>query len=151
MTKEVTHIIKDGWGVSQAIAWLCDITNRTLPGGAVEIAARRPAEKRSLSQNAKLWPMLEDVAGQQHLVIDGSLEWANAEDWKDVFTSALRKHQRMAKGIDGGLVMLGMRTSKMKKAEFSDLIELMYAYGAEHGIRWSDKSLERFHEYRPAP
>lgn len=151
MSKEVSHVVKDDRSMGPAISWLCDITARTLPGGPVEWVARRPEQKRSLSQNAKMWPMLEDVASQQQLVIDGVLEWASAEDWKDVFTSALRRHQRMAKGIDGGLVMLGMRTSKMKKKEFSDLIELMFAYGAEHGIRWSDKSLERFYEYREAP
>ncbi len=119
-------------------------------GVHVELALRRVSDLRSLSQNAKLWPMLEDVAGQQQLVIDGALVWASKEDWKDVFTAALNQHQRMAKGIDGGLVMLGMRTSKMRKKEFSDLIELIYAYGAEHGVQWSEQALKAYDEFKEA-
>jgi len=60
------------------------------------------------------------------------------EDWKDVFTAALRKHHRIAEGIDGGFVFLGMRTSKMTKEQMIELIELMYAWGTERGVEWSE-------------
>lgn len=93
---------------------------------------------RSLDQNAKLWPMLADVSRQVMWPVDGAMVKLPEEDWKDIFTAALRKHQRMAKGIDGGLVMLGSRTSRMLKSEFSDLIELIYAFGAERGVVWSE-------------
>jgi hypothetical protein len=95
-------------------------------------------QTRSLDQNAKLWPMLSDVAKQVQWPVDGRLVYMHEDDWKDLFTAALRKHQRMAKGIDGGVVMLGGRTSRMVKAEFSDLIELIYSFGAEHGVQWSE-------------
>lgn len=61
---------------------------------------------------------------------------ADAE-WKDVFSASL-KRQKVVPGLDGGFVVLGSSTSKMSKAELSDLMELIAAFGAEHGVRFSD-------------
>ena len=103
---------------------------QSAPAGYV-IEIKEPT--RSLDQNSKLWPMLQDISRQ--------VEWYGQtltdEEWKDVFTAALKK-QKVVPGLDGGFVVCGQRTSKMPKREFSDLIELMYAFGAEHGVRWSD-------------
>lgn len=88
---------------------------------------------RSLDQNSKLWPMLTDVAEQVEWYGKKLTEW----EWKDVFTAALKK-SKVVPGIDGGFVVLGQHTSAMSKAEFSELIELIYSFGAEHGVAWSD-------------
>lgn len=86
---------------------------------------------RSLDQNALMWPLLDDIARQ--------VEWygnrLSADEWKDVFTAALRK-EKVVPGINGGFVVLGQRTSKMGKREFSELVELIYAFGAERGVRF---------------
>jgi hypothetical protein len=150
MGKSVSRIVSESADSLAAVHWVADMLDRTLPGGAVEIRMQRPEDRRSLDQNAKLWAMLGDVARQQQMVISGRLTWADPADWKDLFTAALRKELRMAQGIDGGLVVLGMRTSRMRKAEFADLIELIYAYGAEHGVQWSEPALAAFDEYREA-
>jgi len=88
---------------------------------------------RTTDQNAKLWPMLSDVSGQ--------VEWhgtmLTAEEWKDMFTAAL-KRTKVIPGIDGGFVTCGLSTSRMTKADFSDLVELIYAFGAERQVRWSE-------------
>jgi hypothetical protein len=90
-------------------------------------------ETRTLEQNSKLWPMLQDVSRQ--------VEWYGQkltdEEWKDVFTAAL-KRQKVVPGIDGGFVVCGMRTSTMPKSLFCELLELIYAFGAQHGVVWSD-------------
>lgn len=91
---------------------------------------------RSLEQNAKLWAMLSDVSEQ--------VEWygkkLTAEDWKTVFTASLR-NTRVVPTIDGdGFVPLGMSTSKMSKAEMSALIELIYAFGSERNVAWTDEA-----------
>ena len=111
----------------------------------MELAVRE--RRRSISQNAKMWPMLSDVAKQVQLCINGQMVWAQPEDWKDVFTAALRREQRMAQGIDGGLVVLGAHTSKMRKAEFADLIEIIYAFGAEKGVVWSEPALSAYEQW----
>lgn len=122
------------------------LAHATARAGAVEAVRSAPdgyvvdigPAKRTLDQNSKLWPMLTDVARQVQWPVDGELQFLIEDDWKDIFTAALKKHQRVAKGIDGGAVMLGGRTSKMKKPEFSDLIELIYAFGSEKGVQWSE-------------
>jgi hypothetical protein len=115
---------------------------------SLELALREP--KRSLDQNAKLWCLLEDVACQCTLIINGEKCTATREEWKDVFTAALKRESRIAMGIDGGVVMLGHSTSKMRKAEFSELIELIHSYGAENGVRWSERAQAVYDEYREA-
>lgn len=115
---------------------------------ALEMALREP--KRSLDQNAKLWCLLDDVACQCLLIVNGEKTTATREEWKDVFTAALKRENRIAMGIDGGVVMLGHSTSKMRKAEFSELIELIHAYGADNGVHWSEKAQAVYDEYREA-
>lgn len=93
---------------------------------------------RSLDQNSKLWPMLQDISRQ----VDWYGKKLTDEEWKDVFSAAMKK-QKVVPGLDGGFVVCGQRTSQMGKKEFSDLIELMHAFGAEHDVRWSDPSIYR--------
>ena len=88
---------------------------------------------RTLEQNSKMWPMLGDVARQ----VDWYGQKLTSKEWKDVFSAVLKK-QKVVPGIEGGFVVLGTRTSKMPKSEMSELIELMYAFGAERGVQWSD-------------
>jgi hypothetical protein len=96
-------------------------------------------DRRSTDQNELLWALLGDVSRQVQWVVNGEKTFMNSIDWKDVFSAALRKYQRVAIGIEGGVVFLGMHTSKMTKAEFSDLIELILSFGNEHGVKWNEQ------------
>ena len=100
---------------------------RNVPAGTtVEFRAAR----RSLDQNKLLWSLLTQVS--KHVVWYGVK--LTSEDWKDVLTASLRR-TRVVPGIDAGtFVPLGMRTSQMTKEEMSELVELVYAFGAEHGV-----------------
>jgi hypothetical protein len=88
---------------------------------------------RNLIQNSRLWASLSEVSRQ----VDWHGNRLTPEEWKDVFTAAL-KRQKVVPGIDGGFVVIGARTSKMGKREFSELLELVYAFGAQHGVQFSD-------------
>lgn len=88
-----------------------------------------------------LWACLRDVAQQVKWPVDGELVLMSEWDWKDVFSAALKKTQRVAKGLEGGWVMLGVHTSKMTKAEMADLITLIRAFGANHDVVWSEHDL----------
>jgi hypothetical protein len=88
------------------------------------------ATRRSLDQNSRMWACLTQIAQE--------VEWygqkLTADDWKDVFTAALRK-ARVVPGLDAGtFVPLGMRSSDLSKQEFSDLLELINAFAAERGV-----------------
>ena len=96
-------------------------------------------EKRSDAQNRRLWSMLTDVSQQ----VDWHGHRLTPDEWKDVFTAALKK-QKAVPGIDGGFVVCGQRTSKMTKAEMSELQTLMEAFGAQQGVVfrvWGDDDL----------
>lgn len=87
---------------------------------------------RSLQANAAMWAALADVAEQ----VDWYGRQLSPEEWKHVFSASLKK-QDVVPGIDGGFVVLGISTSKMTIREMSDLIELIHAFGAERGVRFS--------------
>ncbi len=101
----------------------------------LEIAIAQVINKnrRSVGQNSLMWALLSDISHQ----VEWHGEKMSKKDWKWVFTAAIRR-QRMVPGVDGGMVFLGEPTSGMSKQEMSDLIELVYAFGAEHGVEWSD-------------
>jgi hypothetical protein len=87
---------------------------------------------RSLEQNSRLWAMLSEISEQ----VDWYGRKLTEEEWKNVFTAALKK-QEVVPGLDGGFVVLGQSTRNMTKAEMCDLQTLIEAFGAEKGVRFS--------------
>ena len=91
-------------------------------------------QTRNLEQNAALWAALSDISKQ--------VEWygqrLTPEEWKDVFTASL-KRQKVVPGLDGGFVVCGLSTSKMGKSEFSQLLDLAYAFVAEKEVKLHDQ------------
>jgi hypothetical protein len=95
---------------------------------------------RNLEQNALLWALLTCFARQKPLCINGRETEATPEDWKAILTAAFRREtNRVAVGLDGGIVFLGCSTSKMGTREFSDLIEFIKATAAEEGVDISEE------------
>lgn len=95
---------------------------------------------RSLDANAKMWAMLTDVSRQIMWPINGQMGRLSPEDWKSIITASLSQENRMAAGIRGGFVMLGKSTSRMTIKEMSDVIEFLYAFGADRDVIWSEPS-----------
>ncbi|MFN1150178.1 recombination protein NinB, partial [Serratia liquefaciens] len=79
--------------------------------------------KRTAEQNRKMWPLLKDLSDQ---VVWFGNKYDTA-DWKDLITALVAKtkkqEQRMAPGLDGGVVMFGQRTSQMKVGQMVEVIE----------------------------
>lgn len=122
------------------IATLCAMIYRGIEGGEVLVNVGRPG--RSLIQNRKLWPMLEDISEQ--VVLHGNKY--DKETWKQVLTAHWR-NQTLILGIDNMPVLIGRSTSLLNKAEFSELIEIMYAYGAGKDVKWSEKATKSYQEH----
>ena len=105
---------------------------KTAPDGYVVTVAEA---NRNLDQNAAQWPILQAFAEQLQWPVNGRMESMTPEEWKDVLTAAFRRETvRVAMGLDGGLVMLGARTSKFSKSKFSDWLEFLNATAANRGI-----------------
>jgi hypothetical protein len=87
--------------------------------------------------------MYNDLANQ--------LEWygerMTPEQWKELLSHEWQA-QKIVPAISGGFCALGVRTSKLKKREMAELIELVYAFGSEKGIKWSEPALACYEEYR---
>ncbi len=93
------------------------------------------SETRSTAQNNAQWPYLEAFSQQLLWPVNGEMVRMEAEDWKDVLTAAFRRETvRVAMGLNGGVVMLGVRTSKMLKPEFSEWLEFLKATAADRGV-----------------
>jgi hypothetical protein len=89
------------------------------------------ASKRTLPQNDRLHAMLT--------VLSENLLWhgqkLDVDDWKLVFLDGLNREVRVVPSLDGrGFVNLGRHTSKLTKDEMGDLMDLIEAFAAQHGI-----------------
>jgi hypothetical protein len=92
----------------------------------------RPAT-RSLDQNSRLWAMISDVSrakpeGRTH----------TPEVWKCLFMSACGHAVQFETGLDGKPFPVGFSSSRMSKAQASDLMEFVAEYGSRHGVVWSE-------------
>lgn len=96
---------------------------------------------RTLEQNAAQWPYLEAFSKQLRWPVNGQMVSMSPEDWKDVLTAAFQNETaRLAMGLNGGVVMLGLRTSKMGKRRFSEWIDFLKATAADRDVVvWADE------------
>lgn len=93
------------------------------------------AAKRTLPQNDRMWAMLTDVA-QQATYHGMKLP---PDDWKLIFLDGLKRELRLVPNLDGdGFVNLGRSSSDLSKQEMTDLIELIFAWGANHGVTFHE-------------
>jgi hypothetical protein len=98
------------------------------------------AAKRTLDQNSRMWAMLTEVARQ--------VEWhgmkLRPDDWKLIFLDSLKRELRLVPNLDGtAFVNLGRSSSDLTKAEMSELMELIAAFGANHGVTFHDQQTEQ--------
>jgi hypothetical protein len=90
---------------------------------------------RTLEQNAKMHPMLDDILNQVP-----AKRMMSRDDLKLQFLNALGVEMRFIPELEGeGLFPVGLRSSTLTKQQFSALIELIYEFGAKHGVRWTDE------------
>ena len=109
---------------------------RNAPDGHVVVVSE---PTRSLDQNAVQWPILDSFAKQLDWPVNGESKKISAESWKDILTAAYRnEHPQIAAGLNGGMVLLGQRTSKFSKREFSDWIEFLYSVAVDRGVILND-------------
>ena len=93
----------------------------------------RPA-RRTLEQNAAFWAVLSDISrakpeGRAH----------TPEVWKQLMMHACGHATQFEMGLNGQPFPVGFRSSRLSKAEMSDLIEFALAWGTDRGVEWSDR------------
>jgi hypothetical protein len=95
--------------------------------------------KRTTDQNALMWSRLTEIAAQ--IPYHGLR--LSADDFKLLFLDALKREVRMVPNLDGnGFVSLGRSSSDLSKDEMSQLLELIAAFGAQHGVVFREPAEE---------
>lgn len=131
-----------------------DTLGDELRAGARTVVIQEP--KRTDEQNRLMWAVLHDLADQVGwhkarwrgnqlleegryvlLADDNAAQPVTAEIFKDVLTAALAR-PRLFGGIDGGVVAVGLSTSRMSKRQMSELIDLAFAFGADKGVAFTE-------------
>lgn len=97
------------------------------------------ASKRTLPQNDRMWSMLTEVATQvTHL---GNKY--TPDQWKVLFMHACGREVQFLPGLDEKtFIPWGQSSSDLSKEEMSELIEFIFAWGAEHGVIFHDDEQE---------
>jgi hypothetical protein len=89
------------------------------------------AAKRSLPQNDRMWAMLTDVAAQK----EHADRKYTPDQWKILFMHACGREVQFIPSLDNStFIPWGQSSSDLSKQEMTDLIEFIFAWGAEHGV-----------------
>ena len=91
------------------------------------------AATRSLDQNAALWAALSDISRAKP---EGRMH--TPEVWKCLFMQACGHAVQFELGLDGRPFPTGFSSSRMTKAEMSDLLDFVFQWGAERGVTFTD-------------
>jgi hypothetical protein len=98
-----------------------------------QVTISEPA--RTGEQNAAMWPILQAFSEQLQWPVNGQMVHMTPDEWKDVLSCAFDQEvPRVAMGLQGGMVMLGRRTSQMGKRQFSEFLEFLHATAAQRGV-----------------
>lgn len=92
-------------------------------------------DRRTSDSNALMWVLL----GKLSEFVEWHGQKLSADDWKTMCSAALKGQRAIPSINPGQFVVMGQKTSRMTKAEFSDLIEFIYAFGAERGVNFNEQ------------
>lgn len=89
---------------------------------------------RTPEQNDKMWAMLTDVAR----AMPEGRKWTT-NTWKNGLMHLRGWEMQFYEGLEGsGPFATGYSTRRLSKADMSEFIEHVYAYGSRHGVEWNE-------------
>ena len=97
-----------------------------------EAVTKVAAPTRTVDQNDLMWAMLSEISiakpdGRRH----------TPEMWKALFMHACGHEVQFLNGLDGNPFPVGFRSSRLSKAQMSELLEWIFAWCAEKGVTLS--------------
>lgn len=97
------------------------------PGTRVEFKGA----KRTLAQNDLMWGLLTDVAQQKN----HAGRRYTPDQWKVIFMHACGREVQFVPSLDGStFIPWGQSSSDLSKAEMTDLVDFIIAWGAQNGV-----------------
>lgn len=116
-----------------------DLAKALIDRAPVDAVVNVKEAKRTNDQNAKLHAMISDIARAKP---DGRVH--STVVWKSLLMADAGFKPLFEPSLDGqGVIPIGYKSSRLTKAEFSDLIEAAYAYGSPRGVVWSERFDDR--------
>lgn len=97
--------------------------------------------QRSTAQNGLMWELFTQLANRGKWYG----EKYNKEEWKDILSAGFDKERKMCRGIDGGFVYFGLRTSEFDVSRMNEFLEYILWFAGE-----KPKPLE-FDGFRDSP
>ena len=114
----------------RAIRW----SQQAPAGTRIEFKAAR----RTLPQNDRMWAMLTDVAAQK---LHAGRRYT-PDQWKVLFMHACGREVQFIPSLDNStFIPWGQSSSDLSKQEMTDLIDFIFAWGAENGVVFHDPAL----------
>lgn len=110
------------------------LAKRLIDAAPQDAVVRVSEATRSPSQNDKMWAMLSDISRAKPM---GRMH--TPEMWKALMMKACGHEVQFVAGIDGEPFPVGFRSSRMSKSQMNDMIEFMYKFGADNGVKWSEE------------
>lgn len=114
-----------------------EFAKRLIDAAPVDAVLSVREAKRTVDQNSKLWAMLSDVSRAKP---GGRCQ--TPEVWKALFMHACGHSVQFEMGLNGQPFPTGFSSSRLTKRQMAELIESIYAYGAEHGVVWTEPDAE---------
>jgi hypothetical protein len=109
---------------------------RTAPDGS-RVEFKPP--RRTMPQNDRMWAMLTDIARQK----EHHGRRYDTETWKLIFMAELGVKTRFVPSLDNSsLIPIAPSSRSLSVEQMSNLIEIMFAWGAENDIKFGEKSPE---------
>jgi hypothetical protein len=100
-------------------------------------------ETRSQAQNRMLWELVKDLRAQVPFMREHS-----PDDAKNILMNLAHDETRFLPKIDGGHFPVGQRSSLLSKKQFSNLIEVIFMYGAQNDVIWSKDTEKSLDDYK---
>ncbi len=95
--------------------------------------------KRTLPQNSLMWVLLTHISVQK----EHFGRKYPPEHWKAIFLDALGRETTFVPNLDGtGFLPIGQSSSDLSIPEMTDMIELLFSWGAQNGVDFADDARE---------
>lgn len=124
----MTHTIILGGAASRAAA------KRLIDAAPLNAICTVKKAKRTIQQNDLMWEILTKISMAKPLGIHET-----PDGWKALAMHACGHEVAFMQGLDGRPFPVGFRSSKLDKEQMSQLIDWLYAFGAENGVVFKER------------
>ncbi len=90
---------------------------------------------RTNEQNSLMWALLSDVSRSMP-----QGRRLTPDIWKAVFMNACGHAVQFETGLAGEPFPVGFRSSRLTKAQMTELIEFILSWGSENGVQWTKEA-----------